>query len=89
MNVALRLAKKGVAITTTNMSVTQGYFGKKVKFEYEYDGHKYHKVKYFHSIFFPEKGPMKLLIDTMDPSKFIILEFKKKSVISIIRERNS
>jgi hypothetical protein len=25
----------------------------------------------------------------MDPSKFIILEFKKKSVISIIRERNS
>lgn len=88
MNVALRLAKKGVAITTTNMSVTQGYFGNKVKFEYEYDGHKYYNAKHFHSIFFPKEDHLKLLVDTNNPSKFIILEFKKKSVVSIVRERN-
>jgi hypothetical protein len=86
---ALYLAKKGVEITATNISIEHTSFGGRIKFEYEYDGHKYHKVKYFHSIFFPEKDPLKLLIDTMDPSKFIILEFKKKSVISIVRERNS
>lgn len=86
---ALYLAKNGVEITATNISIEQASFGGRIKFEYEYDGHKYHKVKYFPSIFFPENDPLKLLIDTMDPSKFIILEFKKKSVISIIKERNS
>jgi hypothetical protein len=86
---ALRLAKKGVEITATNISIEHSYFGVKVKFEYEYDGLKYYKVKYFHSIFFPEKDCLKLLVDPMNPSKFIILEFKKKSVISIVRERNS
>jgi len=86
---ALYLAKKGVEITATNISIEHASLGGRIKFEYEYDGHKYHKVKYFPSIFFPQKGPMKLLIDTMDPSKFIILDFKKKSVISIVRERNS
>ena len=86
---ALHLAKRGVEITATNISIEHASFGGRIKFEYEYDGHKYHKVKYYHSIFSPEKDRMKLLIDTTDPSKFIILEFKKKSVISIIRERNS
>ena len=86
---ALYLAKKGVEITATNISIEHATFGGKIKFEYEYDGHRYHKIKYFRSIFFPEKGPLKLLIDTMDPSNFIILEFKKKSVVSIVRERNS
>jgi len=86
---ALYLAKRGVEIMAANISIEHACFGGKIKFEYEYDGHKYHKVKYFPSIFFPQKGPMKLLIDTMDPSNFIILELKKKSVISIIRERNS
>jgi hypothetical protein len=86
---ALYLAKKGIEITATNISIEHASIGRRIKFEYEYDGHKYHKVKYYHSIFFPEKSPLKLLIDTMDPSKFIILEFKKKSVVSIIRERNS
>jgi hypothetical protein len=86
---ALYLAKKGVEITATNISIEHACFGGRIKFEYEYDGNKYHQIKYFHFIFFPENGPLKLLIDTMDPSKFIILEFKKKSVISIIRERNS
>ena len=86
---ALYLAKKGVEITATNISIEHAPYGGRIKFEYEYDGHKYHKIKYFHFILFPENGPLKLLIDTMDPSKFIILEFKKKSVISIIRERNS
>jgi len=87
INTALHLAKKGVEITATIISIKQGYFGKNVKFEYEYDGHKYYKVKFYHSIFFPEKDRLKLLVDTMNPSKFIILEFRKKSVISIVRER--
>lgn len=86
---ALYLAKKGIEVTATNISIEHASFGGRIKFEYDYHGHKYHKVKYYHSIFTPEKDQLKLLIDTMDPSKFIILEFKKKSVISIIRERNS
>ena len=89
INAGLHLAKKGVEITATNISVGHGCFGNKVEFEYEYDGHKYYKVKYFYSIFFPAEDQLKLLVDTNNPSKFIILEFKKKSVISIVRERNS
>jgi len=89
INVALHLVKKGVEITATNISIEHSYFWKKVKFEYEYDGHKYYKGKYYPSIFFPEEDHLKLLVDTNKPSKFIILEFKKKSVFSIVRERNS
>ena len=85
---ALHLAKKGVAITATNISIEHSCFGNKVTFEYEYDGHTYYNAKFFPSIFFPEKDPLKLLVDTVHPSKFIIVEFKKKSVISLVRERN-
>jgi hypothetical protein len=86
---ALYLAKKGFEITAKIISIENVYFGNKVKFEYEYDGHKYDKAKFFHSIFFADEDHMKLLIDIMSPSKFIILEFKKKSVFSIVRDRNS
>jgi hypothetical protein len=86
---ALYLAKKGIEITATNVSIGPSYFGKRVTFEYEYAGQTYYKIKSFPSIFFPEKAPMKLLIDPMKPSKYIILEFRKKSVISVVRERNA
>jgi hypothetical protein len=86
---ALYLAKKGFEITAKIISIENVYFGNKVKFEYEYDGHKYDKAKFFHYIFFADEDHMKLLIDIMSPSKFIILEFKKKSVFSIVRNRNS
>jgi len=89
MNTAIHLVKKGAEITATNISVKHGYFGKKVNFEYEYEGHKYYKGKYYPFIFFPEEDRLKLLVDTNKPSKFIILDFKKKSVFSIARERNS
>jgi hypothetical protein len=89
INIALDLAKKGIEITAENISVEHGCFGNKVKFEYEYDGQRYHKVKFFSSIFFPGKERLTLLVDTMNPSKFIILEFKKKSVVSLVRERHS
>ena len=89
IKVSLHLAKKGVEVKTTNMSVEHGYFGKKIKFEYEHDGQNYYKAKYYLAIFFPEENRLTLLIDTNNPSKFVILEFKKKSVITIIRERNS
>ena len=89
LNTAFYLAKNGVEITAQIVSIENVYFGNKVKFEYEYDGHKYNKIKFFHSILLPEKDHMKLLIDIMNPSKFIILEFKKKSVFSIVRNRNS
>jgi len=86
---ALNLVKKGVEITAANVTVVPGWLGIKVKFEYEFDGHKYYKVKYYNRIFFPEEDRLKLLVDTNKPSKFIILEIKKKSVFSIVRERNS
>ena len=70
---ALYLANKGVEITAMNISTECTTFGARIKFEYEYDGQKYHKEKYYHSIFFPEKDRLKLLIDTMNPSNFIIL----------------
>ena len=86
---ALHLVKKGVEITATNISTGHSYFGMKIKFEYEYDGHKYYKGKYYPFIFFPVEDRLQLLVDTNKPSKFIILEFKKKSVFSIVKERNS
>jgi hypothetical protein len=86
---ALELAKTGVEITATNISIKHSYFGNKVTFEYDYDGRTYYKVRFFPAFFVPKKDPLKLLVDTMNPSKFIIWEFKKKSVISLVRERNS
>jgi hypothetical protein len=85
----LRIAKKGVEITATNISIKHRFFGVMVIFEYKFDGIKYYKVKYYHFIFFPEKDRLKLLVDPINPAKFIILEFKKKSIISLVRERNS
>ena len=89
INASLNLAKKGIEITAANISVGHSWFGVKVKFEYEYDAHKYHKVKYYHTIVIPEEDHLKLLVDSDKPSKFVILEFKKKSLFSIVRERNS
>jgi hypothetical protein len=86
---ALHLAKKGFELTVTNISVEKCYFGQKIKFEYNYDGQTYYKSKFFHSIFFPEKAPLKILIDTLNPSKFIMLKFNEKSVVSVVQDRNS
>ena len=88
INTALNLAKKGVEIAAPITSVEPSAFMHKLEFAYEYDGHKYYQSKYFHYIFFPEKDHMKILIDPMNPSKFVIVEFKKKSVFSIVRESN-
>ena len=89
ISTALYLANKGIELTATNISIAPSYFGKKVSFEYEYAGQKYFNVKFFPSIFFAEKAPMKLLLDPMKPSKYIILEFRKRSIFSVVRERNS
>lgn len=86
---ALYLAKKGFEISAKIISIENVYFGNKVKFEYEYNGQKYNKVKFFPSIFFTDEDYMKLLVDTMSPSRFIVLDFKKKSVFSMVRDRNS
>ena len=86
---ALYLAKKGIELTATNISTTPSFFGRKVTFEYEYAGQKYYKAKFFASVFFAEKAPMKLLIDTLKPNKYIILAFRKRSIFSVLKERNS
>ena len=85
---ALLLAQTGAEVTATNISCTYSCFGNKVTFEYEYDGHRYCTVKFFPAFFVPTKDPLKLLVDVEHPSKFIIVEFKKKSIISLARERN-
>jgi hypothetical protein len=87
VRIALYLAKKGVEVTGTNISIELSYFGRRAKFEYEYDGQTYHKAKFYHSIFFTEKDRLKLLVDPGNPSEFIILEFKKKSPISVASDR--
>jgi hypothetical protein len=62
----------------------------KLKFEYEYAGTKYNKTKFFQTIWLPDKksSEMKLLIDPNNPSNYAILELKKKSVITLIKNRN-
>lgn len=85
----LHLAKNGVEVTATNVSIVQSLFGSKVTFEYEHAGQKYFKSKFFYSMFIPEKNTLKLLVDTAKPSKVIIVDFKKKSVFSMVKERNS
>lgn len=89
IHTAVKLAQTGVEITATNISIEHGYFGNKVTFEYDYDGHTYYKAKFFPAFFVPEKDPLKLLVDPINPSKCIIVEFKKKSVLSLARDRNS
>jgi hypothetical protein len=85
---ALHLVKNGVEITAYITSVENNVFIHKLNFTYEYDGRKYSQSKYSQYLFFPEKDHIKILIDPMNPTKFIIVEFKKKTVFSIIRERN-
>jgi hypothetical protein len=85
---ALHLAKNGVEIAAYITSVENNVFIHKLNVTYEYDGHKYYQSKYFQYLFFPEKDHIKILIDPMNPSRFVIVEFEKKSVFSIVRERN-
>lgn len=89
-NNALYLAKIGVEIKVKNFSLEPGLFGTKLRFEYEYAGMKYIKSKFFQTFWFPEKksSHMKLLIDPNKPSNYAILELKKRSVITIIKNRN-
>jgi hypothetical protein len=85
----LHLAKNGVEITATNVSTVQSLFGNKATFEYEHEGQKYFKSKIFYSIFIFDKDSIKVLIDPAKPSKCIIVKFQKKSVFSVVKERNS
>jgi hypothetical protein len=84
------LVKIGIEIIVKNISVEHGLFGTKLKFEYEYAGTKYNKTKFFQTIWLPDKksSEMKLLIDPNNPSNYAILELKKKSVITLIKNRN-
>ena len=90
INNAIYLAKIGIEIKVKNFSVEHVLLGTKLKFEYEYAGMKYSKTKFFQTILFPDKksSQMKLLIDPNNPSNYAILELKKRSVISLIINRN-
>ena len=90
INNALYLAKIGIEIIVKNFSVEHGLLGTKLKFEYEYAGMKYNKTKFFQTILFPDKksSHMRLLIDPNKPSNYAILELKKRSVITLIKDRN-
>lgn len=85
---ALHLVKNGVEITANITSVENNVFIHKLNFSYEYDGNKYYQSKYYQYFFLPEKDYIKILIDPMNLTKFVIVEFKKKTVFSIVRERN-
>ena len=87
---ALHLAKIGVEIIVKNISVEHCLLGTKLKFEYEYAGMKYNKSKFYQTFWFPDKksSHMRLLIDPNKPSNYAILELKKRSVISIVKNRN-
>jgi hypothetical protein len=89
-NNALYLSKIGFEIIVKNFSFEHGLFGTKLRFEYEYAGMKYIKSKFFQTFWFPDKksSHMKLLIDPNKPSNYAILELKKRSVITIIKNRN-
>ena len=90
LNNALYLVKIGIEIIVKNISVEHGLFGTKLKFEYEYAGMKYNKTKFFQTVWFPDKksSHMRLLIDPNKPSNYAILELKKRSVISLVKNRN-
>ena len=51
---------------------------------------KYIKIKFFQTFWFPDdkQSQMKLLIDPNKPSKYTILELKKRSVFTLIKNRN-
>ena len=90
INNAFYLAKIGIEIIVKNISVEQCLLGTKLKFEYEYEGTKYNKTKFFQTVWFPDKksSHIKLLIDHNNPSNYAILELKKRSVIALIKNRN-
>lgn len=90
INNALYLVKIGIEIIVKNISVEHGLYGTKLKFEYEYAGMKYNNKKFFQTVLFPDKksSEMKLLIDPNNPSNYAILELKKRSVITLIKNRN-
>ena len=90
INNALYLAKIGIEIIVKNISAEHVMLGTKLKFEYEYAGLKYNKTKFFQTFWFPDKkaSHMKLLIDPSNPSNYGILELKKRSVITLIKNKN-
>jgi hypothetical protein len=90
INTALYLVKNGIEIIVKKFSFEQGLFGTKLRFEYEYAGMKYIKIKFFQTFWFPDdkRSQMKLLIDPNKPSKYTILELKKRSVFTLIKNRN-
>jgi len=90
INNALYLVKNGIEIIVKNFSVEHVLLGTKHKFEYEYAGMKYSKIKFFQTILFPDKksSQMKLLIDPNNPSNYAILELKKRPFISLVKNRN-
>lgn len=87
---ALNLARIGVKIIVKNISVEHVLLGTKLKFEYEYAGMKYNKTKFFQTVWLPRKtsSNMKLLIDPNNPSNYAILQLKKRTVITLIKNRN-
>ena len=89
INTALYLGKNGVEIIVKHLSFEHVLLGTILRFEYEYAGIKYTKTKFFQTIWFPDKksSHMKLLIDPNKPSNYAILELKKRSVITIIKNR--
>ena len=90
INNALYIVKIGIEIIVKNISVEHGLLGTKLKFEYEYAGMKYNKSKFYQTFWFPDKksSHMRLLIDPNKPSNYAILELKKRSVISLVKNRN-
>jgi hypothetical protein len=90
INTALYLVKNGVEIIVKQFSFELGLFGTKLRFEYEYAGMKYIKIKFFQTFWFPDdkRSQMKLLIDPNKPSKYTILELNKRSVFTLIKNRN-
>ena len=87
INTALYLGKNGVEIIVKHLSFEHVLLGTILRFEYEYAGIKYTKTKFFQTIWFPDKKSqhMKLLIDPNKPSNYAILELKKRSVTTIIK----
>jgi len=77
---AFYLAKIGIEIIVNNISIEPVLLGTKLKFEYEYEGMKYNKTKFFQTVWFPDKKSslIKLLIDPNNPSNYAILELKKR-----------
>ena len=87
---ALYLAKIGIEIIVKDIFVDLVLLGTKLKFEYEYAGMKYNMTKFYQTFWFPDKksSHMRLLIDPNKSSNYAILELKKRSVISLVRDRN-